>query len=180
MRSATLSRAARAGLAGGAAAVLAAAILTTSAGAQSVTPGGYVDDMMQLNLTAPTGFSSFPHHAGDNVYTLPVDAEVTSTTANTPISLSVADGLSTNPTKRGHLLSAGGHPLPLPMEVTTAATGNLLSLDQAIAPVVATWGDVVSLSPVSFELSQEIDGTTGVAAGPYGAEVVVTLTSEAP
>jgi hypothetical protein len=105
---------------------------------------------------------------------------VTSTTPNVPISLSVADGSgSTNPAKRGHLLASTGKPVPLPLEVNSSA-GDLMSVDQPIAPVVATWPDVVSLSPVTFELSQEINGTSGLPAGPYGAEVLVTLTSDAP
>jgi hypothetical protein len=163
--------------------VVAAGSLTVvaPAGAQTVSVGATVDDILMLGVTPATGFATFPRSKGDHVYTLNLSAVVTTTgaTADAPDSLSVADGANVPVKQRGHLVTAAKSVLPLPLEVSGPG-GSLMSLDQPIAPVVATYSDAVSSSEVSFELSQEVDGTTGLTAGPYSKEVMVTLSADGP
>jgi len=179
-RSAARGAAAAATLTG--VATLALAALGGSvASAQSVSIGGQVDDEMQLLVGQPTGssFATFPRQRGDQVYTTMLSATVTFTTSNTPVTLSVADPGTEPVAQQGHLVTASGKTLPLPLQVS-GTTDTLMSLDQPVAPVLATWADQVSSASVPLELSQEIDGTKGLTKGPYGEEVMVTLTSAAP
>jgi len=192
------------------AAVLAFAGGATAAYAQSVNIGGQVDDEIQLSISQPTGFATFPKVAGDHVYTMTIDALVTTTTDNQPVSLSVADGgngtgAPVPSSQLGRLVNATGTSvLPLPLQVSAStqstgatgssgatgstnssassgtASGNLVSLDTAVAPTLAFWPEPVSSAPVTVELSQEINGIHGLTAGPYTKEVLVTLSSFAP
>jgi hypothetical protein len=179
-RSAARGAAAAATLAGVATLALAA-FGGSVASAQSVSIGGNVDDEMQLLVDPPTGtsFATFPHQAGDHVYTAMLSATVTFTTSNTPVTLSVADPDTEPVAQQGHLVTASGKVLPLPLQVSGTA-GKLMSLAAPVAPVLETWTDQVSSASVPLELSQEVDGTSKLAAGPYGEEVMVTLTSAAP
>ncbi len=149
-----------------------------SAGAQQISIGGTVADEIQLSASQPTGFATFPRQKGDHVYTVSIDATVTTTDA--PTYLSVADGGTGPVARRGHLVSVNGSSvLPLPLQVS-GSSGDLESLDQPIPPVLASWTEPVSSADVTMELSQEVDGTAGLSTGPSTKEVMVTLSTDAP
>ncbi len=158
---------------------VAALAVAAPAGAQSISIGGQVNDLIQLGVTQPgAGLGTFPRQQGDHSYTLSFNAQVTTTDPNT--SLSVADGGTGPVSTRGHLVSVSGKSvLPLPLQVS-GPTGDLQSLDQPIAPVLQSWPDTVSSAVVPVELSQEVDGTQGVTSGPYTGVVLVTLSTQAP
>jgi hypothetical protein len=161
----------------GAACACAALCAPASAGAQApggVEVGGEVPSYLELSLTQPSGFATFPAGMSAGTYALSITAAVTSTAP--PVYLSVSDGEVAAGPRRGHLVS-GSSMLPAPLQAAGGA-GPFQSLDTPFGPRLAQWGEPVAQAPVTVHLRQRVGRRSG--RGPYRKLLYITLSTQTP
>jgi hypothetical protein len=133
---------------------------------------GTVDSMLELILTQPVGFSSFP---AKKTYTTSFQAMVT-TSDDAGARLSIVDGDATSTKQLGHLAS-GSKLLPQPLQARVGTKGSFVTLDQTIDPQLASWTQPISRQAAAIGLRQKV---TSKAAGTYRKILLVSVSPETP
>jgi hypothetical protein len=132
--------------------------------------GGQVNSYLELIITQPNGFSTFKR-AGS--FTLPFNVQTTTT--ESVIQLSIADGDAASGSRLGHM-SAGSRRLPDPLE---ARVGNAAfqPLDEAADPLLGRFAGPKSRLKSKVTLRQKVRSKP---SGTYRKVLLVTASSETP
>ena len=156
--------------------VLAVAIALVGlpiAGAQTAV-GGDVPSFLQVSVTQPNGFGSFPKRAGTHTYSLSIPAQITATEA--PLTMSISDGTDPSGARHGHLVS-GSTVLTAPIQVATSAS-SWASLDASTAPPLAQWTQAITRAPATIRLRQQVPAS--VPRSGYHKLLLLTVSAQTP
>jgi hypothetical protein len=133
--------------------------------------GGVVPSFLELILVQPkSSFTSFPKA---KTYTTSFDVSVTTT--DDAMLLSLADGDVTRGSKLGRLTS-GSKRLPLPLEARVGKAA-FAPLDQAVDPLLTRWTQAATRSKATVNLRQKVRTR---ASGSYRKVLLVTLSTDTP
>lgn len=143
------------------------------AGAQTAV-GGDVPSFLQVSVTQPNGFGSFPKRAGTHTYTLSVPAQITATVP--PLTMTIVDGTDSSGARHGHLVS-GSTVLTAPIQVATGAS-SWASLDGPTDPLLAQWPQAITRAPVTIRLRQQVPASA-LRSG-YHKLLLLTVSEQTP
>ena len=132
--------------------------------------GGQVNSYLELIISPPDGFSTFTR-AGS--FTLPF--KVQTTTTESVIQLSIADGDAVSGSKLGHM-SAGSKRLPDPLEARVGHAA-FLPLDEALDPLLGRFSGPRTRLKSTVTLRQKVRSRP---SGTYRKVLLVTASSETP
>lgn len=156
-------------------AILAVAALPAAAAQDGgAAVAGEVPSFLQLSLTQPDGFASFPARNGVHDYQLTISAQVTAT--DSPILMTIGDGDSASGASHGHLVS-GSFVLPAPLQVTVGSAA-FRRLDAPVDPLLAQWRLPITQAPAPIRLRQQVAG--GDHRSGYHKLLLLTVSTQSP